>query len=489
MNAQTLSSPRILQSDTWPVRLSLILAGLFAWVQSAASGLVGNDGYYHLKMAALMRGDLTLKFIWLPLTILNPAEYVNHHWLFHILLMPFAGGDLITGGRMAAVVFAAAAIFVAGWLLRSQGVPHATLWAVLIFAASSAFVYRMSMPRTQSLSLLWILVAVYLLLRRHDFWLVLLGMTYVWLYDAFPLLLIVGGVYVIAARITEGQWRWAPLFYSVLGICLGLVINPYFPHNLTFIYHHLIAKLDLTNVPVGNEWYPYTTAQLLSNSGLALLAFVGGTFALGWSRQRITLPTALMFGLSIVFGIMLMQSRRFVEYFPPFAVMFCAFACQPILSGRAFRWQAATAAVAAVILAATLTARDARDIVADDTPADQFAGASQWLETHTPEGSLVFQTDWDDFTRLFFHNTHNVYTVGLDPTYLQRADPTRYTLWVDITQGRGLDVSDAIRKQFGADYVVSDLKHKAFLARATDDPQLKEVYRDENSVVFAVLGN
>ena len=35
-------------------------------------------------------------------------------------------------------------------------------------------------------------------------------------------------------------------------------------------------------------------------------------------------------------------------------------------------------------------------------------------------GSLVFQTDWDDFTRLFFYNTTNVYTIGLDVTYMAR---------------------------------------------------------------------
>ena len=125
---------------------------------------------------------------------------------------------------------------------------------------------------------------------------------------------------------------------------------------------------------------------------------------------------------------------------------------------------------------------------ADDSPAGRMAGAAEWLAANTPQGSLVFQTDWDDFPTLFFYNTHNAYTVGLDPTYLELADPARYALWVDLTQGRGLDLSQAILSRFGARYAVSDLKHKAFLARAAADPQMQEVYRDSNSVVFAIVG-
>lgn len=486
MNAQTISLPRAFQLNSPSLRLGAILAGLLTWVQMASPGLVGIDGYYHLKMAALMRADPTPEFIWLPLTILNPKDFVDHHWLFHILLTPFAGNDLITGGRIAAVIFAAAALTIAGWLLQSRGVPGATLWAIGILASSSAFVYRLSMPRAQSLSLLWLLVAIHLMLEKRERWLILLGLTYVWLYDAFPLLWAVAAVYVASVRLIEGHWRWNALIYSTLGIGLGLVFNPYFPHNLIFIYHHLTAKLDLTGVPVGNEWYPYDTLQLVKNSGLALVAFVGGAFALGWQKQRLSLPTAFTFGLAIAFGLMLLMSRRFVEYFPAFAVLFCAFAWQPVLSGRSLARPVAIGLVATLGIATALSVRDARAAVRADLPADYLAGAARWLATHTPQGTRVFQTDWDDFPRLFFYNSRDVYTVGLDPTYLQRADPALYSLWTDLTQGRGLDVSAAIRKHFGADYVVSDLKHKAFLHRAETDPQFQEVYRDNNSIIFRI---
>ena len=107
---------------------------------------------------------------------------------------------------------------------------------------------------------------------------------------------------------------------------------------------------------------------------------------------------------------------------------------------------------------------------------------------HTPTGAPVFQTDWDDFTRLFYYNTHNTYLVGLDPTYLERADPQLWTDWVAITQGNWPVPSAAIQTEFGAAYVVSDTQHAAFAAQAETDPGLQLVYRDDHSLIWEVSG-
>jgi hypothetical protein len=110
-----------------------------------------------------------------------------------------------------------------------------------------------------------------------------------------------------------------------------------------------------------------------------------------------------------------------------------------------------------------------------------------WLNENTPPGSRVFQTDWDDFPRLFFYNTHNTYLAGLDPTYLQLYDPALYDTWVEITQGDVENPSQLIATTFEADYVHTDLKHTDFLRAARKDPGLQEVYRGEDAVIFEVL--
>jgi hypothetical protein len=117
----------------------------------------------------------------------------------------------------------------------------------------------------------------------------------------------------------------------------------------------------------------------------------------------------------------------------------------------------------------------------------RYAQASAWLVEHSSPGSRVFNTDWDDFTQLFYYNTHNVYMLGLDPTYMHQYDPDLYKLWRSITRGEVSESGQTIRQVFGAEYVITDLRHDRFLNQAEVDPWLQEVYRDEDAAIFLVL--
>ena len=114
-----------------------------------------------------------------------------------------------------------------------------------------------------------------------------------------------------------------------------------------------------------------------------------------------------------------------------------------------------------------------------------FSGSSHWLAQNTPKDSIVFQTDWDDFGRLFHFDSNNIYIVGLDPTYLSLANKPLYDEWVDLTQGRGEDDWAAqIKRDFKACYAITDLKHAKFISRADKDPKFLQVYKDDNSAVY-----
>ncbi|MCL4302876.1 MAG: hypothetical protein KJ077_44720 [Anaerolineae bacterium] len=475
------------------VALFGIYVALLAAIQFATPNMVDNDGYYHIKLAQLMREEgLRPNFPWLPLSVLNASDFVDHHFLYHVLLIPFTFGDLREGAKWASVIFPAFA-FLAGWLLlRGQRVPYAALGSLGFFIVSEAFLYRMSMPRAQAVSLMVLLLALHVTLTQRYRWLLPLAFLYVWFYNAFPLILMVVGVYVAARWLLERQLVLAPLVYAALGLGLGLIINPYFPHNLIFIYHHLFPKLtDATAISVGNEWYPYQTWTLVENSGPALLFFIAGAFALGLREQRMDARTATTFLLSVLFGLMLFKSRRFVEYFPPFALIFAALAWRPLLrswyEGETWRRRILAGLIAAILLPGLwFTVQAAQENMQNAKPYQRYAAASAWLQANTPAGSPVFQTDWDDFPRLFFYNTHNTYTVGLDPTYMQLYDPDLYDLWVNITRGRVKTPAQTIVETFGARYIITDLDHKGFLRQAKADPHLAEVYRDEYAAIFQV---
>ena len=480
-----------------PIALLGLCCALFALVQFGTGALVDNDGYYHVTMGRLIRErGLTPDFVWLPLTILNRGAFYDHHMLFHVYLALFAGDgrpdQMILGAKIASVIMPSLA-FLAVWrLLRAQGIRWAALWTLGLFAVSQAFLFRMSMTRAQSASLLVLILGLHWLLQRRYARLIPLGFVYVWLYNAFPLLLVAAAVYAGAALITERRIEWRALAYPALGIALGLVLNPYFPRDLRFIAEHLAPKIGAPATSVGNEWYPYDTWTLIGNSGLALAAWLLGALALAWRGRRIDRPTLTALALSVAFGFLLFKSRRFVEYFPAFALIFAALSVAPAIEewwrGRPrLRRLAPFLAAAALALPLGISVAQARaGMAAQSIPAGTYADASRWLAANTPPGSMVFQTDWDDFPLLFFHNTANVYTAGLDPTFMQEHDPALYDEWVKITRGQVARPAAEIRAKFGAAYILTDLQHQAFLDRAKADPRLQEVYRDRYAAIFAV---
>lgn len=519
-----MTSPTIMQKETAVARLPFvqiftrsrlqtaanalilfaIFTGLFAYVQFGTDALAGNDGYYHIKMGYLIRQEgLKPDFPWLPLTILNERDFYDHHLLYHAYLALFAGTDpAVDGGgaltqsaKIASVILPSLAFLAIWWLLRGQGVRWAELWAIGLFAVSQAFLYRMSMPRAQSASLLILALGLHWLLKERYWLLIPLGFLYVWTYNAFPLLVVMGGVYLVAMLLTRQKLVWQAVVFPAVGIGLGLLINPYFPENISFIINHLVPKIGESETRVGNEWYPYRTWTLVENSGFALLAVVAGALALGWQKERMNTAVLTILTLTAVFGYMLFQSRRFIEYFPAFALIFLAVSAAPVLAEWEdwlrdkhinLRFLIPAGLLILLIYPLQTTLADGRDAVANSKPADRYADATLWLRANSEPGTIVFQTDWDDFTRLFFYNTDAIYTAGLDPTYLELFDKDLYDEWVDITKGRVANPSDAIRRRFGGEFVFSDLNHGNFMKQAEADPDLVEVYRDEYAVVYEV---
>ncbi len=140
-----------------------------------------------------------------------------------------------------------------------------------------------------------------------------------------------------------------------------------------------------------------------------------------------------------------------------------------------------------VILSSAFSIMRAGNIMRTAKPADLYADGARWLQDNTPTGSLVFHTDWDDFPRLFFYNSHNVYLAGLDPTYFQLYDAHLYNLWVKITRGDVQNLSASILENFDTRFVHTDLKHSDFLDVAGSDPDMVEVFRDDQNVIFMII--
>jgi hypothetical protein len=452
---QSESSIRILQFLAGAIVIGLVFWQLQFSTDAICCG--DYDGYYHVKWTRVLWEGIKSStfppaFPWLPLTTLNPKDYVDHHLLFHIFQIPFvAFSDGRLGAKIASAIFGGLAVLSCFWLLLKYRIRYPLVWLIAVLACAQPFLFRMNMAKAPPFAIIYLVIAIHLFFKRKYWPLLPLALTFTWTYDLFVLLVMATAFWVITIAVTEVKFEWRPLVYVLVGCAAGLVINPYFPHNLQLLFEHMQIKLTASDfdTKVGSEWYPYDSWEFLGNSLVACVAMFAGYIAFEPSeRKRAHFPLFLLL-FSTALMIMTARWRRIAEYWPPFAVLFAAFTIQPWWQGlgsyprrlppemleelRPFLDHETTvgellstllALGAAVVLSICLffNLRATAHEIGQSEPHDHYRAGAEWLRTHVPPGQVVFNTDWDDFPRLFYYDSSHYYVSGLDPNYLYDKD-------------------------------------------------------------------
>lgn len=494
------------------------------------------DSFYHAKMALLLRDRGVVRdFPWLGLTVLG-GNYTDQHFLYHALLIPFVSVfPPLIGLKLATVFFGAALVTVIYWMMRQFNVRWPLFFAAALLVIRP-LTFRISLAKAPSTSLILLVLGLTWMFRHQLRRLGALAFVYVWYYGGFALLAAAGTTYAVVsaaynrfilhlntsrvidkvlslvgrrARRHRGRYPNAAIVATiVLGLAAGIVIHPYFPQNLTFYWHQLIniGVINFRNViGVGAEWYPYNLVNLLANGALASVFAIIAVMGLIIRPRAQSKQTWALLLLAAFFFALTLKSRRYVEYYIPLVVLFSAFSISDTLRGvdvgRAARriWRVTAerwwAAGGVVIVVATIVfglgyivGRDFRGELVDlrrGFAATKFAAASRWLEANTPPGSRVVHSDWDEFPVLFYYNAHNTYIVGLDPTFLYKADQNRYWTWANITLGKYAgDVYPAVTATLQSQYVFVAAGHDVMDRYFRNNPDFRRRYQDNEATVY-----
>ena len=511
-----------------------IAVGIIFWkLQFSTSAICCGDfdGYYHIKWTrelweATKSGRFPPVFPWLPLTTLNPKDYVDHHLLFHIFQIPFAAfSDARLGAKIGSALFGSVAVLSCYWLLLRYRVRYALIWLIALLACSAPFLFRMNMAKAPPFAIIYLVVAVHLFFKRKYWPLLPLALIFSWTYDLFVLLIMATVFWVITIAVTEKRFEWRPLLYVLVGCAAGMVINPYFPHNLQLLFEHIRIKLTASDfdTKVGSEWYPYDSWEFLGNSAVACIAMLAGYIAFEPSERRRGHFPIFFLLFSTALMIMTARWKRIAEYWPPFAVLFAGFSLQPWLQGyrpyltrlppdvqeelKPFldregervavsnsenNWrevlQTIGAATTALVLSIFLffNLRSTVKEIGQSESHDYYRSGAEWMRTHILPGQIVFNTDWDDFPRLFYYDSSHYYVSGLDPSYLLDKNPDLSRLYDRITLGNEEDPGPLIRDRFGARYVFSDNAHHDFFEHARLSGWFDIVYEDTECTIMYI---
>lgn len=518
---------RIIQFVIGAVAIAIIFWQLQFSTDSICCG--DFDGYYHIKWtrtlwASIKTNSFPPAFPWLPLTTLSPKEYVDHHLLFHIMQIPFAAfRDPRLGAKVGSIVFATLAVLSCYWLLLRYHVRYALVWLLALLACSAPFLFRLNMAKAPPLSIIYLILAIHLFFRRKYWPLLPLALIFTWTYDLFFLLVMASVFWVIAIAWTEQRFEWRPLVWVVIGCTAGLVINPYFPQNLHQLWEHLTIKLVPAEyvTKVGFEWYPYDSWEFLGNSAVACVAMVVGYIAFEPGDRRRAQHSTFFLLFATALMIMTARWKRSVEYWPAFAVLFAGFALKPWLDGaRGYLtrlppevldelkpffdnenswWRRLTSdtrevlktvavAFTALVLGVVLffNLRSTVEEIGRSSPHDYYRAGAEWMRTNIPPGQIIFNTDWDDFPRLFYFDETHYYVSGLDPSYLFDKNPKLSQLYDRITLGQEGDPGPLIRDRFGARYVFSDNDHDDFFQHARESGWFDIVYEDAECTIMYI---
>ncbi|MGB0716186.1 MAG: hypothetical protein ACPGXK_09925 [Phycisphaerae bacterium] len=309
-------------------------------------GLPGNDSFYHLKMATLLpEFGLLAEFPWLRYAYFmrESDAFVSHHYGFHALLLLFVrfaswlGYDDMAGARLAMATCMGTSFALTLGIVRTLRIPYRGFWLLLLLLLPYHFYQRHAYVRAIGPSFVMILTIVLLLLRHRPVFagLALGAFIHVYLGGVIfgPVVVI---CYACACLLTLDGSRHFPVrtvAWCIGGWIAGIATFPYRRGMLEFLELQLFGTGLSPDIPVGREWRSYEGVWWFSAGFAGTIHLVLAVALILRLRdgRRLDAPAFMLLLLKTVFFVLTLKARRFVEYWPVFALLSAATLCAPVL--------------------------------------------------------------------------------------------------------------------------------------------------------------
>ncbi|MFA6429438.1 MAG: hypothetical protein WCV84_02975 [Patescibacteria group bacterium] len=473
---------------------------------------VDPDAFYHAKITTLMMASGALHaFPWLDLTTLG-THFADHHYLFHVGLMPFLRFfGTLPGIQIAAVTFGALFMVALYAVLNALKIERPWFW---LFAAltQTSLLFRLSLGKASPWALIFFVIGLAAVALRKPILGAIIGALFALSHGGWEILLGAQGLYVAGEllflrSVERRSWKESFLcsgvfafFATIIGCVVGIVLHPNFPDNIAFLWVQIVKIGVLTpmgRVRMGDEWLSTDIPSMVASFGFLLVASLGALYGMLFARKPdLDRPRAKqIMGWAFVFAalfVLTLKSRRMVEYLVPVAILWVSSLWTLVDVERLWqelRVQKKLLGVFAVLIFGMMIRAyhvTYTGLRADADRYDADAKLAQTIAEHTEPGERVFHTRFDEFPELFYHLDRQKYVVGLDPTFLLEKDPARSDALQKMTDERDVEkITQTVREQFDARLIlVSSWDPKEFLEALATSTQLNLLYKDERNVLY-----
>jgi len=454
-------------------------------LQFTAQEIIGYDGYLHIKIADLTKEGVVKDFPWVTESI-TAENYSDHQFLFRILLIPFSYLGLMYGAKLASVLFSALCFTVFYWFLTKHKISYPFIWT-LTYAVSSVFLmYRFLLPRPMPLIIISFILTIHFIEKKNYLGLAIITFLLNWISPAFIFQLMIIGLYFLINLLIKKKINIKLILYPSIAIILALLLNPYFPKNIYFLYIQLF-KVNLLGNLYNQEWRAWPIKEFFVFNYLLLSLFLLSIYVNIKNKLKINKKT-IMFGvITIIFLIFTITSRRMQEFLVPFVILFASFSLNEKIKKLKNDKTIKIILVILIIIIASLHVYHLKKQINEAHFLPRYKECALWMKEDIPEESNVFINGYS-FSYLFFYNSDIYYTHGVDLTYSHLKDPIKFEAYMNILKGNYPDYN-SIKQDYDADYVFVgktklDKNFAEFIIKYKNDFEL--LYENDDCAILKI---
>ncbi len=484
---------------------------IFFSLYSLSSGdPVVGDKYFHFKYAYLLRTEglsAVQNFDWINSSsgVTNGSRQAVS--LFQISLIPFTYlQNWLFALHVIDVLQMSVAIAIIYYVMRKSRVKY-PLFFTVIFFTSSYFILRLLIGRAFVLAIAFIFLEMFFAIeKKYKSLFVVVLLHVLWHQSTYFLPLVVISIVEASRYLVHHKFFVKNFVATIIGVIVGMAFFPGFPLSL-FSWLKNIFQIQSTDfVDVGSRSIGGTelvAKDFMSHfvlQELFLSFFVVGiviTLFIYFLQKKedilfkkienqkhiVWVYSLFIFMISTTFGALVM-SGRFFDFLIPIIFVLGAFVVTVIENAKKIyidsdlrKWLGVGVWIFMIIVIGNA-------LIVVYAAANRFdyepaRASAQWIEDNSNGRERVFLRDWGNFTFMFFGNSNNVYTMGIEPMALKNSDEELYWKYYNIFMyNYYCDVGGDCEEQL--------LENKEILKNASDDVRKKIEKENSRKIINSI---